>query len=38
MHLEKKYEDREAQRIYNAVKDFMEHLATHLDASGQFMP
>jgi hypothetical protein len=38
MHLEKKYEDREAQRIYNAVKDFMEHLATHLDTSGRFMP
>lgn len=38
MHLEKKYDDKEALRIYNAVKDFMEHLATHLDASGQFTP
>ncbi len=38
MHLEKKYDDREAERIYRAVQDFMEHLATHLDESGQFTP
>jgi len=38
MHLEKKYEEAEAERIYRAVKDFMEHLATHLNASGQFTP
>jgi hypothetical protein len=36
MHLEKKYNEKEALRIYNAVKDFMEHLATHLDASGNY--
>jgi hypothetical protein len=38
MHLERKYDEREALRIYNAVKDFMEHLATHVDGSGQFTP
>jgi hypothetical protein len=38
MHLEKKYDDKEAERIYRAVKDFMKHLATHLDASGDYTP
>jgi hypothetical protein len=38
MHLEKKYDDREAERIYNAVSDFMEHLSTHLDEAGIFTP
>lgn len=38
MHLENKYAENEAERIYRAVKDFMGHLATHLDASGQFTP
>jgi hypothetical protein len=38
MHLEKKYEIREAGRIFRAVRDFMEHLATHLNESGQFTP
>lgn len=38
MHLEKKYDDREAERIFRAVQDFMEHLATHLNESGQFTP
>lgn len=38
MHLEKKYDSGEATRILNAVKDFMEHLATHFDESGQFTP
>ena len=38
MHLEKRYVDKEAARIYRAVKDFMEHLAEHLDESGQFTP
>lgn len=36
MHLEKKYEDREAERIFRAVQDFMEYLATHLDESGTY--
>jgi hypothetical protein len=38
MHLEKKYNEREAERIFRAVKDFMEHLATHLDQIGNFTP
>jgi hypothetical protein len=38
MHLERKYVDKEAARIYRAVKDFMEHLAEHLDESGQYTP
>jgi hypothetical protein len=38
MHLEKKYTEREAERIFRAVKDFMEHLATHLDEAGHFTP
>jgi HEPN domain-containing protein len=38
MHLEKKYTEREAERIFRAVKDFMEHLATHLDEKGRFTP
>lgn len=38
MHLEKKYDDSEAERIYRAVQDFMAHLATHLNESGQFTP
>jgi hypothetical protein len=38
MHLEKKYTEREAERIFRAVRDFMEHLATHLDQAGNFTP
>jgi hypothetical protein len=38
MHLEAKYDEQEALRIYNAVKGFMEHIATHLDESGNFTP
>lgn len=38
MHLEKKYDEKDAKRIYNAVKDFMEHVATHLDDAGSFTP
>lgn len=38
MHLEKKYDEKEAIRILNAVKGFMEHLATHLNESGHFIP
>jgi hypothetical protein len=38
MHLEKKYDEREAARIYRTIRDFMEHLAPHLDESGQFTP
>jgi hypothetical protein len=38
MHLEKKYDEKDAKRIYNAVKDFMEHVATHLDDAGTFTP
>lgn len=38
MHLEKKYTEAEAERIFRAVKDFMEHLATHLDQAGNFTP
>jgi len=37
MHLEKKYTEKEAERIFRAVKDFMEHLATHLHESGKFI-
>lgn len=36
MHLEKKYDQVEAERILRAIKDFMQHLATHLDQTGQF--
>jgi hypothetical protein len=36
MHLEKKYTIEEAARIYNAVKDLMEHLATHLNQAGVY--
>lgn len=38
MHLEKKYDDREAERIFRAVEDFMGHIATHLEESGVFTP
>ena len=38
MHLEKKYDEKDAKRIYDAVKNFMEHLAEHLDHSGSFTP
>jgi hypothetical protein len=38
MHLERKYVDKEAARIFRALKDFMEHLAEHLDESGQYTP
>lgn len=38
MHLEKSYGPREADRIYRAAKDLMEHLAEHLDQSGAFTP
>lgn len=38
MHLEKKYTEQEAERIFRSVKDFMEHLATHLDQAGNFTP
>jgi hypothetical protein len=36
MHLEKKYDEKDAKRIYDAVKNFMEYLAEHLDQAGQF--
>jgi hypothetical protein len=35
MHLEKKYTEREAERIFRSVKDFMEHLAAHLTQAGK---
>lgn len=38
MHLEKKYDEKDAKRIYDAAKNFMEHLAEHLDQSGNFTP
>ena len=38
MHLEKKYDEKDAKRIYDAAKNFMEHLAEHLDQTGQFTP
>jgi hypothetical protein len=38
MHLEKVYGPRESDRIYRSTKDFMEHLAEHLDQSGTFTP
>lgn len=38
MHLEKKYDEKDAKRIYDAAKNFMEHLAEHLDQAGQFTP
>jgi hypothetical protein len=38
MHLEKKYLAPEAERIYRAVQDLIQHLAEHLDQSGNFTP
>ena len=36
MHLDKKYDEKDAMRIYTAVQDFMQHLAAHLDHAGNF--
>jgi hypothetical protein len=38
MHLEKKYDLKDTKRIYDAAKNFMEHLAEHLDQAGNFTP
>lgn len=38
MHLERKYDEQDAGRIFNAVKDFMQLVATHLDDTGTFTP
>jgi hypothetical protein len=38
MHADQKYDLPRAERIFEAVKDWMRHLADHLDESGQFTP
>jgi hypothetical protein len=38
MHVDKTYDEERAEDIYNAVKGFMRHLATHLDEAGTFTP
>src|SRR5205085_2266401 len=38
MHLEAKYDESEAKRMYNAIEGFMQHLAARLDESGHLTP
>ena len=36
MHADQRYDLPRAKRIYDAVRDWMQHMADHLDESGQF--
>jgi hypothetical protein len=38
MHPGKKYDEGEAEEIYNAIRTFIRHLAMHLDEAGVFTP
>jgi hypothetical protein len=38
MHADQQYDLPRAKRIYEAVRDWMHHMADHLDESGQFTP
>lgn len=38
MHAGVTYTEEQAEDVYNAVKGFMRHIATHLDESGTFTP